>query len=106
MRPTEKVFKLEAPSISMKITKFSRIAGLVDFHAHSLRHKFATDLLERGVDLKIVQELLGHENLSTTQVYLAVTGERMRDAVNLLEGPKKGKEFPYDPEAGISPIIR
>ena len=75
-------------------------------HAHSLRHKFATDLLERGADLKIVQELLGHENLSTTQVYLAVTSERMREAVNLLESSKKKRDVPYDPTAGINPIIR
>ncbi|MFC2004267.1 tyrosine-type recombinase/integrase [Chloroflexota bacterium] len=106
MKPTEKVFKLSAPSISMKVKNFARKAGLEYFHAHSTRHKFAIDLLERGADLKVVQELLGHENLSTTQVYLAVTGERMKEAVNLLEGPKKKEEVPYDPTAGISPIIR
>ena len=101
-----KVFNLTAPSISMKIKNFARKAGFEDFHAHSIRHKFAIDLLERGADLKVVQELLGHENLSTTQVYLAVTSERMREAVNLLEGSKKKKEPPYDPTAGISPIVR
>ena len=106
MERNEKVFKLKAPCISMKIKKFARKAGYEDFHAHSIRHKFATDLLERGADLKVVQELLGHENLSTTQVYLAVTSERMREAVNLLEGSKKKKEPPYDPTDGISPIIR
>ncbi|MFC1966832.1 tyrosine-type recombinase/integrase [Chloroflexota bacterium] len=106
MEPNEKVFKLKAPCISMKIKNFARKAGLEYFHAHSMRHKFATDLLERGADLKVVQELLGHENLSTTQVYLAVTSERMREAVNLLEGSKKKKEVPYDPTAGITPFIR
>ena len=106
MAPNEKVFKLKAPCISMKIKKFTRKAGYEDLHAHSLRHKFATDLLERGADLKIVQELLGHENLSTTQVYLAVTSERMREAVNLLESSKKKRDVPYDPTEGISPIIR
>ncbi|MFH1775712.1 MAG: tyrosine-type recombinase/integrase [Chloroflexota bacterium] len=106
MKPADKVFKLSAPGISMKIKNFARKAGLEDFHAHSARYKFAIDLLERGADLKVVQELLGHENLSTTQVYLAVTSERMREAVNLLEGSKKKREVPYDPTAGISPIIR
>ena len=106
MARDEKVFKLKAPCISMKIKKFARKAGFEDFHVHSIRHKFATDLLERGVDLKVVQELMGHENLSTTQVYLAVTSERMKEAVNLLEGPKKKQVPPYDPTAGISPIIR
>ena len=106
MEPNEKVFKLKAPCISMKIKDFARKAGDEVYHAHSSRHKFAIDLLERGADLKVVQELLVHENLSTTQVYLAVTSERMREAVNLLEGPRKKKEVPYDPAAGISPIIR
>jgi len=92
MEPNEKVFKLAAPCISMKIKSFARKAGMEDFHAHSLRHKFATDLLEAGADIRSVQELLGHENLSTTQVYLAVTSERLREAVNLLDRPKKKKD--------------
>jgi len=47
MRPDEKVFKLAAPSITMKIKDFARRAGVGYLHAHSLRHKFATDLVER-----------------------------------------------------------
>jgi site-specific recombinase XerD len=85
MQPKEKVFKLKAPCISMKIKKFARKAGLDDFHAHTIRHKFATDLLERGANLKVVQELLGHENLSTTEVYLSIVDQGTRDAVNLLD---------------------
>ena len=89
MQPDERVFKLKPASITMKIKKFARAAGLTDLHAHTLRHKFATDLLERGANLKVVQQLLGHENLATTEVYLSITDQSLRDAVGLLDSKAK-----------------
>jgi integrase/recombinase XerD len=89
----------------MKIAKYAEKAGLNGFHTHSLRHKFATDLLEHNVNLKIVQELLGHESLETTQAYLSITDETKRKAIDSLEGPKPEEAYIDDVGAGIYPFV-
>ena len=72
--------RLSPRYIQLMISKYARLAGLSKrVTPHTLRHTYATDLLARGADLRSVQELLGHKNVSTTQIYTHVTNKRLRD---------------------------
>lgn len=72
--------RLTPRSVERIVKKYSIMAGVPVFTSpHTLRHSYATDLMNQGVDLRTVQEFLGHKNIATTQIYTHVTNKRLRD---------------------------
>ncbi len=72
--------RISVRGVELVVEKYSKMAG-IPFLAtpHTLRHSFATDLMNKGVDLRVIQEFLGHRNIATTQIYTHVTSKHLRD---------------------------
>lgn len=72
--------RLTARSIQRMLIQYARLAGITKHVSpHTMRHSYATDLLMNGADIRSVQSMLGHSNISTTQVYTHVTDEHLRE---------------------------
>ena len=84
MNQDDRVFNVKPVAISDKIRRMAKKAG-VKIHAHSLRHAYATRLLEKGANIKAVQELLGHSRIGTTEAYLSLLPKHLRETVDLLD---------------------
>ena len=84
--PTPAVFlnthggRISRQSVHTIVERYGRMVGITGLHPHTLRHSFATHVLEGGADLRIVQELLGHANISTTQLYTHIDRTHVRMA--------------------------
>lgn len=84
--------RLTTKSIEDIVKKCIKIAGLpVMATPHTIRHSYATDLLTQGVDLRVVQEFLGHKNIVTTQIYTHVTNQQLKNIHKKFHGGNKLK---------------
>ena len=82
--------KMIPRAVQRLVQSYARKAGITGrITPHQLRHQFATDLLVGGADLRSVQELLGHSNISTTQVYTHLTNKELKEVHEAFHGRRR-----------------
>jgi len=86
-REEQKEHNITPRSIQRIVEKYSKQAGITkEITPHTLRHTFATDLLSNGADIRAVQSMLGHKNITTTQIYTHVTNKQLKDVHKAFHG--------------------
>jgi len=86
--PNDLVIGVGEGVIYRTVKRYGKLAGMASLKPHDLRHSFATRLLEEGIDLITIQQLLGHSSVATTEVYTQVTGTHLEAAIGKLNKPK------------------
>ena len=74
--------RMTPANVQEMFRRMSRKSGLVGVHPHTMRHSFATYLMEKGVGLREIAELLGHESMETTKIYTHVKNNHLREIYN------------------------
>lgn len=89
-KPPKAIGKITPRAVQRLIDLYKRKAGITKkITPHQIRHQFATDLLMNGADLRSVQELLGHSNISTTQVYTHITNKQLKEVHEAFHGKRR-----------------
>lgn len=84
--PTARLFPIQRKRLYVIVKQYAMAAGINDVSPHTLRHYFATSLVEHGAQLRAVQELLGHADISTTAIYLDLIPQHLQSSIALLDG--------------------